>query len=54
MAEVVSKEQFGLFPNKQILDTIGVTKKCIHFINVKKMNTIMLKHDLDKAYEKFN
>ena len=32
LADMMSKEQFGFFGNRQILDVVGVTQECLHSI----------------------
>ena len=54
LSEVVSKEQFGFLPNMQILDAIGVTQECLHTSKTKNINSLVMKLDLVKAYDKVN
>ena len=39
------------FHNRQILDALGVAQEGMHTIKVKKLDVIILKHDLAKAYD---
>ena len=48
-AGVISREQFGFLSNRQIRDIIGVSLECIHFDNLKKRKSIVMKLDLEKA-----
>ena len=52
--EVVSMEQFGFMSNRHILDAIGVTQECLHTTKTKNLISIVMKIDLDKAYDKVN
>jgi hypothetical protein len=50
----ISKEQFGFFSNRQILDVVGVAQESIHSIKVKKLKGLILKIDLVKYYDRVN
>ena len=36
--------------NMQIMETIGVTQECLHSIKTKKLDALILKVDVVKAY----
>ena len=38
-------------PNHEILDDVDITQECLHFVKTKKMNSLILKMDLVKAYD---
>jgi len=54
LAKYVSCEQFGFLPERQIIDAIGITQECLHSIKSKKMQALILKLDLSKAYDRVN
>jgi hypothetical protein len=45
------EEQLGFLKGRQILDVIGNAQECLHSIKVKKLQAIILKLDLKKAYD---
>jgi hypothetical protein len=47
----LSEEQLGFLKGRQILDAIGTTQECLHSIKAKKLQAIILKLDLKKAYD---
>jgi hypothetical protein len=51
MSRTLSDEQFGFLRGRQIIDAIGTTQECIHSIKVKKLQALILKIDLKKAYD---
>ena len=46
-----SEEQLGFLKGCQILDSIGTTQEFLHSIKVKRIQAIILKLDLKKAYD---
>lgn len=52
LSEEIENERFGFLINCQILDAIGVVKEGIHSIKVKKFSSLVLKIDLNKAYDR--
>jgi hypothetical protein len=51
LSRTLSAEQFGFLRGRQIIDAIGTTQECIHSIKVKKLQAMILKIDLKKAYD---
>jgi hypothetical protein len=51
LSRTLSDEQFGFLRGRQITDAIGTTQECIHSIKVKKLQAMILKIDLKKAYD---
>ena len=51
LVETLSLEQFGFLRNRQIFEVVGVTQECLHSIKVKKLEALILKMDLNKAYD---
>jgi hypothetical protein len=51
LSRTLSEEQFGFLKGRQIIDAIGTTQECIHSIREKKMQAMILKIDLKKAYD---
>jgi hypothetical protein len=49
-----SEEQHGFLKGRHILDAIDTTQECLHSIKVKKLQAIILKLDLKKAYDCIN
>ena len=47
-------EQLGFLKGRNILDAVGIAQECLHSIKVKKLNAIILKLDLQKAYDCVN
>jgi len=47
----LSEEQFGFLKGRQILDAIGITQEFLHNIKEKKLQAVILKLDLKKAYD---
>jgi len=54
LAEYISKEQFGFLPERQIIEAIGLAQESLHSIKVKKLQALVLKLDLSKAYDRVN
>lgn len=56
MKEVLGRfilaEQFGFLPGKQIMDAAGIVQETIHSIRKKKLSSLVLKLDLEKAFDK--
>ena len=52
--EVLSKKQFGLLGNRQIIEAVRITQECMHTIKLKNMEALILKVDLIKAYHRVN
>ena len=52
LSERISIEQYGFVSNRQILEVIGVTQKCVHSTKLRCMKSLILKMDLSKAYDK--
>lgn len=50
----ISLEKFGFFSSRVIHDAIGVAQEAILSIKIKKCNTIILKVDLVKTYDRVN
>jgi hypothetical protein len=47
----LSEEQFGFLKGRQINDAIGIAQECLHNIKEKKLQALILKIDLRKAYD---
>jgi hypothetical protein len=54
LSRALSEEQLGFLKGRQILDAIGMTQECLHSIKTKKLQAIILKLDLKKAYDCIN
>ena len=54
LAQFISKEQFGFLKNHQILEVVGISQEFMHTIKVKKLDAIILKMDLIKAFDRVN
>jgi hypothetical protein len=50
----LSNEQLGFLKGHQILDAIGIAQECLHSIKAKKLQSVILKLDLKKAYDCIN
>jgi len=46
------KEQFGLLDDRKNLDAIRVAHETLHNIKTKKINSLVLKLDMMKAYDR--
>jgi hypothetical protein len=51
MSCTLSEEQFGFLKGRQIIDAIGTAQECLHNIREKKLQALILKIDLKKAYD---
>jgi hypothetical protein len=51
LSRVLSEEQLGFLKGRKILDAIGTAQECLHNIRTKKMQALILKLDLRKAYD---
>jgi hypothetical protein len=51
LSRSLSEEQLGFLKGRQILDAIGSAQECLHSIKKKKLQAIILKLDLKKAYD---
>jgi hypothetical protein len=51
LSRSLSEEQLGFLKGRQILDAIGTAQECLHSIKSKKLQAIILKLDLKKAYD---
>jgi hypothetical protein len=51
LSRTLSDEQLGFLKGRQILDAIGTTHECLHNIKAKKLQAVILKLDLKKAYD---
>lgn len=54
MSKSISKEQFRFLFNKQILNVVGSAQEGLQSIKLKKFLEVVMKIDLDKAYDKVN
>jgi hypothetical protein len=54
LSRALSEEQMGFLKGRKILDAIGTTQECLHNIKTKKLQAIILKLDLKKAYDCIN
>jgi hypothetical protein len=54
LSKSLSIEQFGFLKGRQILDVVGVAQECLHSIKTKKLKALVLKLDLQKAYDCVN
>lgn len=50
----MSLNQFGFLAERQIHDVIGIMEEVIHSIKTKNMKALVLKMDLNKAFDKVN
>jgi hypothetical protein len=51
LSRALSEEQFGFLKGRQIIDAIGMAQECLHSIREKKLQALILKIDLKKAYD---
>jgi hypothetical protein len=51
LSRALSEEQFGFLKGRQIIDAIGTVQECLHSIKDKKLQALILKIDLKKAYD---
>jgi hypothetical protein len=54
LSKSLSLEQFGFLKGRKILDVVGVAQECLHNIKSKKLKALVLKLDLQKAYDCVN
>jgi len=52
LANIITKEQFGFIPNRQILDAVGLAQEGVHTTKIKKIKAYLMRLDLVKAYDK--
>ena len=51
LSKLISKEKLGFLVDRHILDVIEVNQECLHTINAKYVDALLLKIDLVKAYD---
>jgi hypothetical protein len=51
LAKCISFEQFGFLKDQLIFDAVGITQECLHSAKIKKLNVVILKLDLKRAYD---
>jgi hypothetical protein len=51
LSNLISKEQLGFLKGRHIQDAIGIVQECLHSIRKKKLKDLVLKLDLQKAYD---
>jgi len=51
LSTFVSPEQYGFLQEKLIHDVVAIAQECMHSIHSKKMEAIVMKVDLQKAYD---
>jgi hypothetical protein len=54
LSRSLSEEQLGFLQGRQIQDAIGIVHECLHSIKKKKLKSLVLKLDLQKAYDCIN
>ena len=54
LGRIISKEQFGFLPGRQIHEAVGIIQEGLHSIHCKVMKSVVLKIDLSKAYDHVN
>ena len=54
LGRIISKEQFGFLPGRQIHEAVGILQEGLHSIHCKGMKSVVLKIDLSKAYYRVN
>jgi hypothetical protein len=54
LSRSLSEEQLGFLQGRQIQDAIDIVHECIHSIKKKKSKSLVLKLDLQKAYDSIN
>lgn len=47
----ISGEKLGFLHNRLIHDAIAIAQECIHSIHTKKLEAVVMKVDLQKAYD---
>jgi hypothetical protein len=51
LAKCISFEQFGFLKDRLIFDAVGITQESLHSAKLKKLNAVILKLDLKRAYD---
>jgi hypothetical protein len=51
LSHTLSEEQFVFLKGRKIIDVIGIVRECIHNIREKNLQAMILKIDLNKAYD---
>ena len=54
LSRVISIEQFGLLKNRRIQEPIRITREILHTIKTKKMEALVVKLELIKAFDRVN
>ena len=54
LIELPSEEQFGFLKKRQIHEAVGITQKVMHSVRVKRLEALILKMDMIKAYDRVN
>jgi mannosylglycoprotein endo-beta-mannosidase len=54
LSRLLSEEQLGFLQGRQIQDAIGTIHECLHNIKRKKLKSLVLKLDLQNAYDFIN
>jgi hypothetical protein len=54
LSKALSLEQLGFLKGRQILDVVGTAQECMHNIKTKNLKALVLKLDLQKAYDCVN
>ena len=54
LSEVITKEKFGIFFDRQIHDAVSLAQEAMHTIKLSKSSNFALKLDLSKAYGRVN
>ena len=54
LADAISGERFDFLKNREILEVVGITREVLHSIKVRKLEALILKMDLVKAYDRVN
>ena len=52
LGNFIMEEQISFFPDRKIIDVVGVVHECLHSVKFHKNNDFFLKVDLLKAYDK--
>lgn len=54
MPEIISENQGGFVPKRQILDNILIFKEALHSSPLKKEKGMIIKLDMENAFDKVN
>ena len=54
LADAILGERFGFLKNREILEVVGITQEVLHSIKARKLEALILKMDLVKAYDRVN